>query len=92
MPSRPAAGNDIIISAKDNCTLDVSNWQISEQILQVARAVHFYMRCQTVAILSRQIIHQRDIAEMIPSPLVDAMCFKRISPIRAKQDQPTAGG
>lgn len=84
---RPA-GNDIIIGAEDRGALDKPDRQVFEKAAQVSACINVDMRCKPVSPGTRQVVDQRDITEVILSPPVEAVRFKRISPVRAEQDQP----
>ena len=85
-----AAGNDIVVRAKDNRLFDEADRQSLKEGGQVAAGVDAHMGGQAVAPGARQVIDQGDIAKAVgPAPL-DPVGLEGVTPVGDKNHHPPA--
>lgn len=89
-PKQAKAGNQIIISAKNNPAFDEFDGQAVKQRGQVAKRINAYMRGQPVAQQARQVIDERDVAKAVMSTPVNAMRLEGVANIRDENHRPAA--
>ena len=78
------AGDDVVVSAKNDRALDETDRHIGKQLLEIAPRVDIDVRCQPVTPGTRQLVDQGVVSEMIPPAPVEPMGLKGIALVGAK--------
>ena len=88
---RTETRDDIVVRAEDDGSFDEADRQTCKQFFEVALGIDAHVRCEFVPPAARQVIDQRDVAELVPSAPVDAVRLERIAAVGAEQHDPSAG-
>ena len=82
------AFNDVVVCAEDRAPGNHPHWQTREKAVQVGTCIDFHMRGQLIAQATGKVIDEKLVAKMVFAMSVNAMGFKGITAVGAKEHNP----